>query len=251
MRRPISAAIITKNEETNIERCLRAIRWVDEIVVVDSGSTDRTVEVCKTYDCKVVSTDWRGYGPNKRLAVSSTSHDWVLAVDADEEVTPELAEEIQDVLSRDQTLGGYKIRWRSMYLGRWIRHSGWSGFYKLKLFNKTLGNYTEDVMHETVRLKGRVGRLKSPLNHYTYPDRAAVERKMEVNTTMAAEVLWARGKRPTACTPYLHAAWTFFRMYLLKVGFLDGRIGWVLARDYARTVYLKYAKCRAKGRAPV
>jgi len=248
MKRPISAAIITKNEEANIERCLRSLAWVDEIVVVDSGSTDRTLEICEAYNCRIIRTEWLGYGPNKRLAVSSTSNHWVLAVDADEEVTPELAREIQDLLSRDRTRGGYKIRWRSMYLGKWISHSGWGSFRKLKLFDRTLGNYTEDLIHETVELEGEVGRLRSPLNHYTYPDRATVVRKMEAHATMAAEVLWARGKRPSALTPYLHAGWTFFRMYFLKVGFLDGKIGLVLAGDYAHTVYLKYIKCRAKGR---
>jgi glycosyltransferase involved in cell wall biosynthesis len=250
---PVSAAIITKNEEVNIERCLDSLAWVDEIVVVDSGSIDRTLEICERRNCRVLRAPWLGYGPNKRLAVNSTSNDWVLAVDADEEVTPELAGEIQEVLSRyrpESGTNGYKIRWRSMYLGTWIRHSGWSSFYKLKLFRKSKGNYTEDVMHETVKMEGRFGLLKSPLNHYTYPDRATVARKMEANTTLAAEVLWARGKRPGVLAPYVHGGWTFLRMYILKVGFLDGRIGLVLARDYARTVYLKYAKCRAKGRTP-
>lgn len=246
MKRPISAAIITKNEEANIERCLRSLAWVDEIVVVDSGSTDRTLQICEAYNCKIIRTGWLGYGPNKRLAVSSTSNQWVLAVDADEEVTPELAREIQDTLASTPVLDGYKIRWRSMYMGRWIRYSGWGSFRKLKLFNKTMGNYTEDLVHETVRLEGRVGRLKSALNHYTYPDRATVLRKMEAHSTMAAEVLRARGRRPSAITPYLHAGWTFFRMYILKVGILDGKIGLVLASDYARAVYLKYTKCRAK-----
>jgi len=248
MKRPISAAIITKNEEANIERCLRSLAWTDEIVVVDSGSTDRTVEICERHNCKVTRARWLGYGPNKRMAVNATSNDWVLAVDADEEVTPELAREIQDILSSDSPKDGYKIRWRSMYLGHWIAHSGWSSFYKLKLFRKSKGNYTEDVMHETVRLDGEFGRLRGPLNHYTYPDRATVVRKMEANTTMAAEVLWTKGRRPSVWTACLHAGWTFFRMYVVKAGFLDGKIGLILARDYAQTVYLKYIKCRAMGR---
>ena len=252
MNPPVSAAIITKNEQANIERCLKSLAWVDEIVVVDSGSTDQTLDICRRYNCRVVEGPWLGYGPNKRLAVNSTSNDWVLAVDADEEVTRELAREIQAVLSShrpESGVNGYKIRWRSMYLGKWIRHSGWSSFYKLKLFRRSKGNYTEDVMHETVKLEGKFGRLSSPLNHYTYPDRATVARKMEANTTMAAEVLWSRGKRPGRLAPYVHGGWTFLRMYVLKVGFLDGGIGLVLARDYARTVYLKYAKCRARARA--
>jgi glycosyltransferase involved in cell wall biosynthesis len=248
MKRPISAAIITKNEEGNIERCLRALDWVDEIVVVDSGSTDRTLEICAKYRCKTIKAEWLGYGRNKRLAVDSASNNWVLAVDADEEVTPELAREIQDILSRDEVKDGYKIRWRSMYLGRWIRHSGWNRFYKLKLFDRTRGNYTDDVMHETVRLKGEVGRFKNALRHYTYPDLATVARKMEANTTMAARVLCVQGKRPSLFTVYLHAGWTFLRMYVFKAGFLDGRIGLILATDYAYTVYLKYLKCWEKTR---
>ncbi|MFC1799713.1 glycosyltransferase family 2 protein [Candidatus Eisenbacteria bacterium] len=242
MMRKISAAIVTKDEERNIERCLKSLEWVDEIVVVDSGSTDRTLEICEKYGCRIVKTEWLGFGPTKQLAVDSVSNDWVLSIDADEEVTGELAREIQETLSGEEVKAGYKIRWLSMYLGKWIKRSGWNKQYKPKLFNTTKGRFTDAFVHETVKIDGEVGRLKHPLRHYTYPDLDTVRSKMESQANWGAQALDQKGIRPSRLNAYAHAGWTFVRTYVLSAGFLDGHIGLTLAKNRAYTVYLKYIR---------
>jgi len=242
MKRKISAAIITKDEERNIERCLRSLGWVDEIVVVDSGSTDRTLEICEKHGCRIVKTEWLGFGPTKQIAVDSVSNDWVLSIDADEEVTGELAREIRETLSGEEVKAGYKIRWLSMYLGKWIKRSGWNKQYKPKLFNRKKGRFTDALAHETVKMDGEVGRLKHPLRHYTYPDLATVRSKMESQADWGAQVLDQKGIRPSRLNAYTHSAWTFVRTYVLSAGFLDGQVGLTLAKNKAYTVYLKYIR---------
>jgi glycosyltransferase involved in cell wall biosynthesis len=242
MRRKISAAIITKDEEKNIERCLKSLGWVDEIVVVDSGSTDRTLEICEGYRCRVIQSEWLGFGPTKQLAVDSVSNDWVLSIDADEEVTPELAEEIREIISQDDIKEAYKIRWLSMYLGKWIKHSGWNKQYKPKLFNRTKGRFTDALAHETVRIDGEVGRLKHPLRHYTYPDLATVKSKLKSQAEWGAQVLDQKGRRPSRLDAYTHSIWAFLRTYVFSAGFLDGTVGFILAKNRAYGVYLKYLK---------
>jgi glycosyltransferase involved in cell wall biosynthesis len=247
-RRGLSAAIITKNEEANIERCLRSLTFVDEIVVVDSGSTDRTLEICERYGCRITRTGWMGYGKNKQLAVDSVIHDWVLSVDADEEVTPDLAREIETLLSGDSVLSGYKVRWLSCYLGKWIRHSGWNRKFKLKLFDRTRGGFTDDYLHETVKIEGEVGRLRGVLRHYTYPDLDTVTSKAYLTSEMAAGDMFAAGRRSSILNAYLHGTWTYLKTFLFNLGFLDGWVGHVLATNTAYAVFLKYLRLWEKGR---
>jgi len=242
MKRKISAAIITRNEERNIERCLKSIDWVDEIVVVDSGSTDGTLEICDKHGCRIIRSEWLGFGPTKQLAVDSVSNDWVLSIDADEEVTPELAREIQKMLAQEEIKAGYKIRRPSMYLGKWIKHSGWNKQYKPRLFDRKRGRFTDTVVHETVRIEGELGRLEHPLKHYTYPDLATVRSKMESYAEWGVQALDQKGIRPSRLKAYTHSAWTFVRTYVLSAGFLDGHIGLLLAKNRAYVVYLKYIR---------
>jgi glycosyltransferase involved in cell wall biosynthesis len=247
-RRNLSAAIITKDEEANIERCLDGLGFVDEIVVVDSGSTDRTLEICERHGCRIIRTGWMGYGKTKQLAVDSVSNDWVLSVDADEEVTPELAREIETVLSGETVLAGYKIRWLSCYLGKWIRFSGWNRKYKLKLFNRTKGSFTDDMLHETVNIEGRTGRLRCVLRHYTHPDLDTITRKAYLTSEMAAEAMYAEGKRSSILNAYLHGTWTYIKIFIFNLGFLDGWVGHALATNTAYAVFLKYLRLWEKGR---
>jgi len=147
----ISAAIITKNEERNIERCLRSLSWVNEIIIVDSGSTDTTLEICRKYNCDIITSKWLGFGKTKQLAVNKTSHDWVLSVDADEEISNDLALKIKLILQSNK-FAGYRIRRKSFYLGKLINYSGWQDDYPLRLFNKNFGNFDNSDVHEKVQL---------------------------------------------------------------------------------------------------
>lgn len=247
-RRKLSAVIITRDEEANIGRCLDALGFADERVVVDSGSTDRTLEICRRHHCMLIRTDWKGYGRNKQLAVDSASNDWVLSIDADEEVSPELAGEIEEVLSADSVMSGYRIRWLSCYLGKWIRHSGWNRQYKIKLFDRTKGGFTDDLLHERVNLTGRIGRLKNVLRHYTYPDLETVIRKGRTYAEMASEAMYSKGKRSSITNAYLHATWSYIKTFFFNLGFLDGAVGHALATSQAYFVFLKYLKLWEKGR---
>lgn len=241
--RKLSAVIITKNEEHNIKRCLNSIKnFTDEIVIVDSGSTDRTLEICRSYSCKIISSEWLGFGKTKKLAVNSATNDWVLAIDADEEVTTELAGEIKSVLLKNDLLAGYRIEWLSYFIKGWIKHSGWNKQYKIKLFDRRKGNFNDSLVHEKVIINGEVGYLKNKLNHYTYLDMNSFISKMNHYTTDGAKMLGDKGERASFFGAYLHGAATFIKIYLLKMGFLDGKLGLVLAANYAFAAYLKYIK---------
>ena len=247
-RRALSAAIITKDEARNIERCLKSLAFVDEIVIVDSGSTDGTLEICERHGCRIIRAEWLGYGKNKQLAVDSVKTDWVLSVDADEEVTPELAREIETVLAGPSVPSGYKIRWRSCYLGKWIKHSGWNRKFKLKLFDRTKGGFTDHYLHETVTIEGEVGRLKGLLMHYTFPDMDTVTSKAYLTSAMAAEAAYAKGRRSTILNAYMHGIWTYAKLLIFNLGFLDGWVGHVLATNTAYAVFLKYVRLWEKSR---
>ncbi len=242
MRRKISAAIITKNEEHNIRRCLEAVKWVDEIVIVDSGSTDKTLDICREYGCKIIETGWHGFGPQKKMATDACSHDWVLSVDADEEVTPELAAEIQSLLEQEKLLAGYRIKWLSYYVTDWIRHSGWNRTWKTKLFDRTCGNFNDSLIHEKVVVKGEKANLRGLLKHHTYPDLDTVARKIDDYSRMGADMLRDKGKQSGLFSAYAHGFAVFAKMYLFNFGFLDGRIGLVLATNYAFATYYKYLR---------
>jgi glycosyltransferase involved in cell wall biosynthesis len=238
----ISAAIITKNEQNNIERCLKSLLWVHEIVVADNGSTDATISICEKYPVRLVKTTWQGFGKTKQFAVDQTSNDWVLSIDADEEITPELRAEIEKKLSQEKDKAGYMIKWRSYYVTDWINYSGWDNQYKLKLFNKTKGGFNDDKIHETVILDGPTGKMKNPLMHYTFPDFKTYIHKTESYSDIGMEKLRQRGKKPSLVNAYLHGIFTFIKMYFLKMGFMDGRIGLILATNTAFATYYKYLK---------
>lgn len=242
MSHKISAVIITKDEEANIERCLLSLDWVDEIVVVDSGSKDNTLAIAQKFDCRIINTEWLGFGPTKKLAVNSAQNDWVLSIDADEEVTPELKEEIKNIFDSGNLLQGYRIKWLSFYLNKWIKHSGWNRNFKLKLFNRKYGNFNDAMIHEKVLLNGKIGRLKSELKHYTYPDLKTVMNKTISYADIGARGLAEKNKSPSLYSAYFHGASVFIKLYFLNLGFLDGRIGIVLATNYAFAAYLKYLR---------
>ncbi len=235
----LSAVIITLNEADNIERCLRSLDWADEILVVDSGSEDDTLKICTQYGVRIVQTNWLGFGRTKQFAVGQATHDWILSVDADEEVTPALRKRIRRILQNPNAQTAYRIKRQSFYLGKAIKHSGWQNDFPLRLFNRHYGNFNEKSVHESVQFNGRVERLYERLNHYTYPTVSSHIRKMNRYTTLSAK---ESPKEATILGSLLSAVFKFIKMYVLKAGFLDGRVGFVLCFNSAFGIYLKYIK---------
>ncbi len=240
MRAKLSAVIITLNEAENITRCLKSLDWVDEIVVVDTGSIDQTIAISKDLGARVIQTDWRGFGPTKRWAVKQASYDWILSIDADEEVTPALRERIGTILENPDPDVAYRIKRKTFYLGKRIRFCGWQRDYPLRLFNRTRGNFNMNTIHESIEFSGKVERIEDSFNHYSYPTISEHIRKMDLYTAGAARA--QEQKRQTIVECFLRALFRFFRMYVLHLGFLDGRVGLVLCFNSAFGVYLKYIK---------
>jgi glycosyltransferase involved in cell wall biosynthesis len=238
---PLSVAIITKNEENNIMRCLESVRWADEIVVADSGSTDSTLDVCRRFDCRIVETDWLGFGPTKQLAAESASHDWVLSVDADEEVTDRLKEAIHQVLAKPQCKA-YRIKRTSFYLGKMIRHCGWNRDYPVRLFHRAYAHWNDKSVHESLVVAGPLGTLEAPLLHYTYPTIESHVERMNRYSELCAQELLGRGGSCLIPSAVLRGMAKFLKMYVLQTGFLDGGAGFVLSYNSAVGVYLKYLK---------
>ena len=236
----ISTIVITLNEERNIERCLKSVLpFSHEIVVVDSGSTDRTVEICRDYTDHVVTHQWLGYGRQKQLAMERSSCPWVFSIDADEEVSPGLCKEIQALdFSRD----GYYMPRKAWYLNRWVNHSGWYPGYILRLFDRVKGQFTDEIVHEFVSVSGKVGRLKNDLYHYSYRDVSHHIDKMNDFTTLAARQMDEQGRRPGVHNIALYPFLEFLKVYVIKRGFLDGLAGLTISSLHAYYVFLKYAK---------
>lgn len=236
----ISTVVITYNEERNIERCLKSVLpFSGEVVVVDSGSTDRTVEISRQYATKVMSHEWLGYGRQKQLAMKHSTCPWVFSIDADEEVSPSLCTEI---LSLDFSKDGYEMPRKTWYLNRWVEHSGWYPGYILRLFDREKGQFTDEIVHEYVGVSGKVGRLKNDLLHYSYRDVAHHIEKMNDLTTLAARQMLEQGRRATVSNVALYPFFEFLKVYISKKGFLDGLAGLTISALHAYYVFLKYAK---------
>ena len=237
---PISVVIVTKNEEANIEDALRSAAGAQEIVVVDSFSADRTVEICRRYTDRIFQHAWPGYARQKQLAVDYAQGPWVLILDADERITPELRDEIAGAM-QDTDYDGFSLPRRNYFLGRWIKHSGWWPDRTLRLFRKDRGGLEDREVHEKVIVRGRVGQLHAPLEHYTYRTISDYVRKMEVYSSLAAKEIRKRGQ-PGIFSLVAKPFFTFFKMYVLRLGFLDGVHGLVLAVLYGYYTFLKYAR---------
>lgn len=238
----ISVAIITLNEEGNIRACLESVKWAEEIVVCDSGSSDRTLAIAAEYGARTFQDPWRGFAAHKNLAVERTQHPWVLSLDADERVTPELQREIEAVLGDPAAWDGYLIPRRSYFLGRWIRGCGWYPDESVRLFRRDRGRFAERSVHEMVVVKGRLGRLTAALEHFTYDSISAFLLRMDRYSTLAAEELYRAGRLTRASDLTLRPLWTFLRMFLVQGGWREGWRGLVLSGLYASYVFSKYAK---------
>lgn len=238
----LSVIIITKNESLNIRACLESVVWADEIIVVDSGSTDGTLEIAREFTPQVhVHADWQGFGAQKNRALSYASKDWVLSLDADERVTPQLHAEIETLLKNPKS-DGYEIPRLSNFCGRFIRHSGWHPDYVLRLFRRGKASFSDALVHESVQMQGSAARLQQSLLHYTYRDFEDVLSKLNSYSSAASVMLQRRGKKGSLSQAVLHGLWAFIRTYLLRAGFLDGREGFMLAVMNAENSYYRYIK---------
>jgi glycosyltransferase involved in cell wall biosynthesis len=254
----ISATVITLNEEANIQRALESLGWADEIIVVDSGSTDRTVEIARRFTGKVMIKDWPGYSAQKNFAAEQARNDWIFSLDADEQLSPQLISEIASLKVPDSDVGqasslsslpahslkiaGYEMPRLCRYMGRWIRHSGWYPDYKLRLYNRTVACWKGDFVHESVSVNGRVARLQGQLLHYTVRSASEHHQRMDRYTTLAAQEMHKKGKRASIAALMLSPIAGFVRSYLLRLGFLDGTPGLAIAYFAAHYNFLKYIK---------
>lgn len=237
----LSVIIITKNEAGNIRDCLQSVAWADEIIVVDSGSTDNTVEICREFTPHVHERDWPGFGMQKNRALDYATKDWVLSLDADERVTPELRAELETAM-REGTADGYEIPRLSSFCGRFMRHSGWYPDYVLRLFRRGTARFSDNLVHEKLVAEGKPARLKSLLLHYAFDNLEEVLRKMDQYSTAGAKMQQQRGRKVTLIGAVLRGMWSFVRSYIIRGGILDGQEGFMLAVSNAEGTYYRYVK---------
>ena len=237
----ISVIIITLNESLKIEACLDSVKWTDEIIVIDSGSTDNTVEICKKYTDKVYETDWPGFGPQKNRALSYASCDWVLSIDADEVVTPELKEEIQSALL-NETFEIYDIPRLSSFCGRDLHYGGWRPDYVTRLFKNGSASFSNDLVHERLVFETKKGKLKESLIHTSIDDLDSMLSKVNAYSTAGTQRIVDKGKQVGLFSALSHGFWIFFRTYFLRLGFLDGKEGFIMAVSAGENTYYRYLK---------
>lgn len=238
----ISATVIALNEEANITEALDSLGWADEIVVVDSGSTDATLDICRKYGIAPYTRAWTGYVDQKNFAVEKATNDWVFSLDADERVSPTLQQEIVDLLNAGPRHPGYRIPRVAYFMGRWICHGDWYPDYQLRLFDRRHGRWQGGRVHESVTLDQEPGFLSGKIHHFTYRNLSAYLLRLENYSTLAAADYRQRGKVSTPLGMLLYPMATFLKAYLLKRGFLDGVPGFVVAVMGAVSVFFKYAK---------
>ncbi|MBI3278225.1 MAG: glycosyltransferase family 2 protein [Acidobacteria bacterium] len=240
----ISATIITFNEERNIARAMESLRCCDEIVVVDSRSTDRTAEIAERLGARVIESPWVGYARQKNLAAGHAAHDWIFSIDADEALSEALEGEIWQIKKNGPNYDAYTMPRLAQYLGRWILHSGWYPDRKIRLYNRHKAKWVGQYVHETVQVDGSIGHLDSDLLHFTCSSLSEHLKSMDRYTTLAAEQLVAQKKHVGWNDLILDPAWTFFRTFVLRRGFLDGMEGLTIAYMAALYNFVKYAKTR-------
>jgi glycosyltransferase involved in cell wall biosynthesis len=240
----ITATIITLNEERNIARAIESLRCSDEILIVDSGSVDRTVELAQKLGARVIEAGWHGYAGQKNWAAEQASHDWILSLDADEALSEGLEAEIWNLKKNDPRCDAYAMPRLARYLGRWILHSGWYPDRKLRLYDRRKARWVGDYVHESVHSHGRVGQLESNLLHFTCDSLSEHLRTLDRYTTLAAQELAARKVKVPLSRVILDPAWTFTKTYFFQRGFLDGLEGLTIAYMAAFYTFLKYSKAR-------
>jgi glycosyltransferase involved in cell wall biosynthesis len=240
---PVTATVITKNEADAIADALKSLAWADEIIVIDAESTDDTVAIARQFTDRVYVRAWNGYVDQKNYAASLASHDWIFSLDADERVTPELSAEIHAVLSAEPPQAGYRMPRVSFYLGRWMRTTDMYPDYQLRLYDRRRARWDGLHVHESIKVDGdAIGYLTSELQHYPYRDLSEHLIRMDRYTTLAARQMFEKGKRATRLELLFHPPIAFFRNYILKGGFRDGKAGLIISLVNSYYVMLKFAK---------
>ncbi len=240
----ITATIITLNEERNIARAIESLRCCDEILILDSGSTDRTVELATNLRARVIEAGWRGYAGQKNWAADQASHDWILSLDADEALSETLEAEIWNLKKSGPQYDAYTMPRQAQYLGRWILHSGWYPDRKVRFYNRLKARWVGDFVHESVQPKGRVGHLQGNILHFTCDSLSEHLRTLDRYTTLSAEELVARKVPVPMWRLILDPPWTFVKAYVFQRGFLDGFEGLIICYMAAFYTFLKYSKAR-------
>ena len=240
----LSVILITRNEEANLADCLASLEGIaQQIVVVDTNSSDQTLEIAKTYGAVITQPkDWPGFGPQKNRALDLATGEWVLSLDADERLTPALKSEIVTAIHHSAHVDCFAIPRLSWYCGRFIRHSGWNPDYVDRLFKRGSARFSDDLVHERLITSGQVAKLENPMLHYSFMNYSQVLQKIDRYSTASAEQAFAKGKTSTPLKAVLHGAWSFFRTYFLRAGFLDGPQGFTLAMSNAQGTYYRYVK---------
>ncbi len=244
----LSVVIITRNEAHNIQACLESVKWCDEAIIVDCMSADATPAIARDMGARVIQTeDWPGFGPQKNRAVDAATGDWILSIDADERVSPALRDEILAAIASDSA-DGYEMPRLSQFCGRFIRHGGWYPDYVTRLVRRGQGRFSDALVHESLIVQGRLGRLREPLTHYSYRDYSDVLRKIDSYSSAGARQAFCRGKRSSPLAAAGHGLWAFLRTWLLRRSILDGAEGFGVALMNAQASYYKYLKLWYLGR---
>lgn len=238
----LTVIVITRNESARLQACLDSVAFASEWVVVDSGSTDATVEIARAFGARTtVTQDWPGFGAQKNRALDLATGDWVLSIDADERVTPELRASIEAAIA-NPAFEAYEIGRKSSFCGQYMLHSGWYPDRVVRLFRRGTARFTDELVHERVQPSGAVGRLAGDLLHESYADLESLLEKVNRYSTAGAQQLAGRGVRGSLGKALAHGGWAFVRTYVVKRGFMDGRLGFVLALSNAHVTYYRYMK---------
>lgn len=239
---PISVSIICFNEEKKIRRCLESVKWADEIIVLDSFSTDKTLDICREYTDKIHQHEFDGHIQQKNRAIDLCSNDWVFCIDADEVVTEKLRDSILKIDTNNSDYYGFAVPRKVFYLGKWINHGGWYPDYKIRFFNKKYGRWGGVNPHDTVIVKGKTSFLKGDLQHYSYENISAHLNQINKFTDIMAREYEALSKKASVINLTIRPFIKFFKMYFIKLGFLDGRRGFIIAIIASFYVFMKFVK---------
>jgi glycosyltransferase involved in cell wall biosynthesis len=239
---PISATIVACNEANKLARALRSLACADEIVLIDSGSTDETPAIAASLGARVIHQPWQGYAAQKNLATEHAQHDWILSLDADEEFDDQAQAAIRNWKGSQPAADGYRFARRARYLGRWILHSGWYPDYKVRLFNRRKAEWSRKYVHESVMVNGRIETMPGEILHYTCDTLEEHRQRIELYTDLAAQEMLERGESVNFLHRCFDPLWVFFHTYFFRLGVLDGHQGFLISAMAARYVSRKYAK---------